>query len=136
MAKTPAKPAAKPPAKSSTPAKTSKGSKAQKAIEAKAEAATAKTKNDKAKQVPPVKKVNAALAKPLKVSEQLGAIVGKGPLPRTEVVSKVWEYIRKNNLQNPENKREILADDKLKKVFGQDKATMFEMNRLFSAHLS
>ncbi|MBE7158627.1 MAG: hypothetical protein INR62_09385 [Rhodospirillales bacterium] len=114
----------------------SKGSKAQKAIESKAEAATAKTKNDKAKQVPPVKKVNAALSKPLKVSEQLAAVVGKGPLPRTEVVSNVWEYIRKHNLQNPENKREILADDKLKAVFGQDKATMFEMNKLLSAHLS
>ena len=135
MAKTPAKPAAKAaPAKKN--AEPSKGSKAQKAIEAKAEAETAKTKNDKAGQVPPAKKVNAALAKPLKVSEQLGAVVGKGPLPRTEVVSKVWEYIRKNNLQNPENKREILADEKLKAVFGKDKATMFEMNKLFSAHLS
>lgn len=134
MATKPAKPAAKAPAKSE--AKPSKGSVAQKKIEAKAEAATAKTKNDKAGQVPPMKKVNAALAKPLKPSDQLAAIVGKSPLPRTEVVSKVWEYIRKHNLQNPENKREILADDKLKSVFGKDKATMFEMNKLFSAHLS
>ena len=114
----------------------SKGSKAQKAIEAKAEASTAKTKNDKAKEVPRVKKVSAALSKPLKVSDQLAAVVGKGPLARTEVVSHVWEYIRKHSLQNPDNKREILADDKLKAVFGQDKATMFEMNKLLSAHLS
>ncbi|MDX7951169.1 SWIB/MDM2 domain-containing protein [Lichenihabitans sp. Uapishka_5] len=114
----------------------SKGSKAQKAIEAEAEVATGKTKNDKAKQVPPVKKVNAALSKPLKVSEQLAAVVGKGPMPRTEVVSQVWDYIRKHDLQNPENRREILADDKLKVVFGQDKATMFEMNKLLSAHLT
>ena len=114
----------------------SKGSVAQKAVEAKAEAATAKTKNDKAKDVPPIKKVNAALAKPLKPSAQLAAVVGKNDLPRTEVVSKVWEYIRKNQLQNPENKREILADEKLKAVFGKDKVTMFEMNKLFSAHLS
>ena len=114
----------------------SKGSKAQKSIEAKHEAATAKTKNSKAKDVPPVKKVSAALSKPLKVSEQLAAVVGKGPMPRTEVVSAVWDYIRKHNLQNPENRREILADDKLKAVFGQDKATMFEMNKLLSAHLS
>ncbi len=120
----------------SAPDKQSKGSKAQKAIEAKAEAETAKTKNDKAGQVPPMKKVNAALAKPLKPSDQLAAVVGKEPLPRTAVVSKVWEYIRKHNLQNPENKREILADEKLKAVFGKDKATMFEMNKLFSAHLS
>ena len=134
MATKPAKPAAKAPTKSEP--KPSKGSVAQKKIEAKAEAATAKTKNDKAGQVPPIKKVNAALAKPLKPSDQLAAIVGKNPLPRTEVVSKVWEYIRKHNLQNPENKREILADAKLKSVFGKDKVTMFEMNKLFSAHLS
>ena len=137
MATKPAKPAAKAPAAPAKPAATpSKASKAQKAVESKAEAATAKTKNSKASAVPPAKKVNAALAKPLKPSEQLAAIVGKGPLPRTEVVSKVWEYIRKHNLQNPENKREILADDKLKGVFGQDKVTMFDMNKLFSAHLS
>lgn len=134
MATKPAKPAEKAPPKSEP--KPSKGSVAQKKVEAKAEAATAKTKNDKAGQVPPMKKVNAALAKPLKPSDQLAAIVGKNPLPRTEVVSKVWEYIRKHNLQNPENKREILADDKLKSVFGKDRATMFEMNKLFSAHLS
>ena len=114
----------------------SKGSKAQQTIEAKHEAATAKTKNEKAGQVPPVKKVSAALSKPLKVTDQLAAVVGKGPMPRTAVVSGVWDYIRKHNLQNPENRREILADDKLKAVFGQDKATMFEMNKLLSAHLS
>ena len=137
MATKPAKSAEKAPAKVKADAKpASKGSKAQKSVEAKAEGATAKTKNDKAGAVPPVKKVNAALAKPLKVSDQLAAVVGKGPMPRTEVVSKVWEYIRKHNLQNPENKREIVADDKLKSVFGQDKVTMFEMNKLFSAHLS
>jgi upstream activation factor subunit UAF30 len=119
-----------------TPQKDSKGSRAQAAVETKAEAATAKTKNDKAKQVPPVKKVSAALSKPLKVSEQLAEVVGKGPMPRTEVVSGVWDYIRKHDLQNPENRREILADDKLKSVFGQDKVTMFEMNKLLSAHLS
>ena len=130
MATKPAKPAEKAEA-----AKTNR-SKAQKAVEAKAEKETAKTKNDKAGQVPPAKKVNAALAKPLKPSSQLAAVVGKEPLPRTEVVSKVWEYIRKHNLQNPENKREIIADEKLKAVFGKDKATMFEMNKLFSAHLS
>lgn len=83
----------------------------------------------------PAKKPNAALMKPLTPSSQLAEIVGKSMLPRTEVVSKVWDYIRKNQLQNPENKREILADAKLKAVFGQDKATMFEMNKLLSAHL-
>ncbi|AWN35343.1 SWIB/MDM2 domain-containing protein [Methylobacterium radiodurans] len=76
-----------------------------------------------------------ALQQPLKPSPELGAIVGTDPLPRGEVVSKVWDYIKKNNLQNPENKREIVADDKLKKVFGKDKCTMFEMNKHLAAHL-
>ncbi len=76
-----------------------------------------------------------ALQKPLKPSEELSAVVGAGPLPRGEVVSKVWEYIKANNLQNPENRREILADDKLRKVFGKDKVTMFEMNKHLAQHL-
>ena len=76
-----------------------------------------------------------ALQQPLKPSADLGAIVGTNPLPRGEVVSKVWEYIKKHNLQNPENKREIVADDKLKKVFGKDKCSMFEMNKHLAAHL-
>lgn len=76
-----------------------------------------------------------ALQQPLKPSAELAAVVGASALPRGEVVSKVWEYIKKHNLQNPENKREILADDKLKKVFGKDKCTMFEMNKHLAAHL-
>ncbi len=82
------------------------------------------------------KKVNPALMKPMTPSKELGAIVGAKPLPRTEVVSKVWEYIKKHKLQNPKNGREILADDNLKKVFGTDKCTMFEMNKYLSKHLS
>ena len=78
---------------------------------------------------------NSALKKPLTPSSDLAVIVGAAPLPRTEVVSKVWEYIRKHDLQNPANKREILADKSLKAVFGKDSATMFEMNKLLSAHL-
>ena len=76
-----------------------------------------------------------ALQKPLRPSEELAAVVGAGPLPRREVVSKVWDYIKANNLQNPENRREILADDKLRKVFGKDKVTMFEMNKHLAQHL-
>jgi upstream activation factor subunit UAF30 len=76
-----------------------------------------------------------ALQKPLQPSPELAAVVGNGPLPRGEVVSKVWDYIKKNNLQNASNKREILADDKLKKVFGKDKVTMFEMNKHLAQHL-
>ena len=82
------------------------------------------------------RKAGGGLARPVQPSAELGAIVGTDPLPRSEVVSKVWDHIRKNNLQNPENKREILADDKLKKVFGVDKCTMFEMNKHLSRHLS
>lgn len=76
-----------------------------------------------------------ALQKPLTPSPELAAIVGEGMLPRGQVVSKVWDYIRAHNLQNPADKREILADDKLKKVFGKDKATMFEMNKYLAKHL-
>jgi chromatin remodeling complex protein RSC6 len=77
-----------------------------------------------------------ALQKALQPSEELAAVVGgSAPLPRGEVVSKVWDYIKANNLQNPENRREILADDKLRKVFGKDKVTMFEMNKHLAQHL-
>ncbi len=76
-----------------------------------------------------------ALQKPLTPSPELAEIVGKDMLPRGQVVSKVWDYIRKHNLQNPADKREILADAKLKKVFGRDKCTMFEMNKYLAQHL-
>ncbi len=78
---------------------------------------------------------NAALSKPLNLTPELEAVIGKGPLPRTEVVKKLWEYIKQHNLQNPQNKRNILADDKLKVVFGKSEVTMFEMTKLVSAHL-
>ena len=77
-----------------------------------------------------------ALQQPLRPSAELAAVVGPGPLPRGEVVSKIWEYIKSNNLQNPEDRREILADDKLDKVFGKDRVTMFEMNRHLARHLA
>ena len=80
------------------------------------------------------KKTNA-LQKPLTPSSELAAVVGSAQLSRGEVVSKIWEYIKKNNLQNPANKREILADEKLKPIFGKDKVTMFEMNKHLAQHL-
>ena len=75
--------------------------------------------------------------KPLTVSEELAAVVGAGPMPRSEVVSKLWIYIKKNNLQDEKNRRNINGDAALKKVFG-GKATvnMFEMTKLVSKHLS
>jgi len=72
---------------------------------------------------------------PVTPSPELAAVVGSDALPRSQVISKVWDHIKKNNLQNPENKREILADDKLKKVFGKDKVTMFEMNKHIAKHV-
>lgn len=76
-----------------------------------------------------------ALQKPLTPSPELAEIVGAGQLPRGQVVSKVWDYIRKHDLQNPKDKREILADAKLEKVFGRKKCTMFEMNKYLAQHL-
>jgi len=75
--------------------------------------------------------------KPMNISDELAAVVGKGPMPRSEVVKALWVYIKKNNLQDPTNKRNINADGNLKKVFG-GKATvnMFEMTKLVSKHLS
>ncbi len=81
------------------------------------------------------KKVNPALMKPLQPANELAAVVGSKPLPRPEVVSKVWDYIKKNNLQNPQNKREIRADDKLRAVFGKEAVSMFEMNKHLAQHL-
>ena len=75
--------------------------------------------------------------KPLTVSEDLAAVVGKGPMPRSEVVKALWVYIKGKNLQDPQNKRNINADAALKKVFGgKDVVNMFEMTKLVSKHLS
>lgn len=94
-----------------------------------------KTPEKKAAEPKAVRKPNAALMKPLKPSAELAAVVGAGPIARPEVVSKVWEYIKKHQLQNPANKREIVADAKLEKVFGKKTVTMFEMNKHLAAHL-
>ncbi|MCI0597685.1 SWIB/MDM2 domain-containing protein [Candidatus Parcubacteria bacterium] len=81
--------------------------------------------------------LNPALTKPMNLSSELEAVIGKGPMPRSEVVKQIWAYIKKHNLQNPSNKRNILADDKLKAVFGgKSEVTMFEMTKLVSKHLS
>ena len=82
-------------------------------------------------------KANSAFMKPMKISDDLAAVVGKGPMPRSEVVKALWVYIKKNNLQDPKAKRNILADANLKKVFGgKDMVNMFEMTKLVSKHLS
>jgi len=81
------------------------------------------------------RKPNAAFMKAMTPSATLAAIVGASPLPRTEVTKKVWDYIKKNKLQDAINRRQINADDKLKAVLGKAKVTMFEMTKLISSHL-
>ena len=82
-------------------------------------------------------KENSAFMNPMTISEELAVVVGKGPMPRSEVVKKLWVYIKGKNLQDPSNKRNIVADDNLKKVFGgKSVVNMFEMTKLISKHLS
>ena len=122
--------------------KTPKEAKASKESGASTETKTAKApKAAKAQssKVEPVSKEGQkpnALQKLLQPSRELAAVVGGEPLPRGDVVSKVWDYIKKHELQNPENRREILADDKLEAVFGKKKVTMFEMNKYLAQHLT
>ncbi|HEX9944936.1 MAG TPA: SWIB/MDM2 domain-containing protein [Thermoanaerobaculia bacterium] len=79
---------------------------------------------------------NSAFMAPLQPDDKLAAVVGRDPLPRTEVTKRVWDYIRENNLQDPKDKRTIRADAKLKQVFdGKDSVTMFELTKMVNAHL-
>ncbi len=82
-------------------------------------------------------KTNSAFMKPMSISKELAVVVGAGPMPRSEVVKKLWVYIKDKNLQNPKNKRNIIPDAALKVVFGgKAEVTMFEMTKLVSKHLS
>ena len=82
-------------------------------------------------------KENSAFMKPMTVSDELAVVVGNGPMPRSEVVKKLWVYIKGKNLQDPSNKRNINADENLKKVFnGKAMVNMFAMTKLISKHLS
>jgi chromatin remodeling complex protein RSC6 len=83
------------------------------------------------------KETTSKFMQPMKVSDELAAIVGRGPLPRTEVTKKLWAYIKSNKCQDSKNKRNINPDEKLAKVFGAKKTVnMFEMTKLVSKHLS
>ncbi len=83
------------------------------------------------------KKSGSAFMKPMTISAELAEVVGKGPMPRSEVVKALWVYIKKHNLQNPKNKRNIIADAALKPVFGgKAEVSMFDMTKLVSKHLS
>lgn len=99
-----------------------------------AKAAAKATKKPAAKKAP---KANSAFMKPMTISAELAAVVGKGPMPRSEVVKALWVYIKKNGLQDQKNKRNINADAALTAVFGGKKTvSMFEMTKLVSKHLS
>lgn len=93
------------------------------------------TKKAAPKKAASKRKPNAAFMKALTPSTQLSAVVGATPLPRTEVVKKLWAYIKKNGLQDSKNRRNINADDKLKPIFGKNTVSMFEMTKLVSKHL-
>jgi upstream activation factor subunit UAF30 len=85
---------------------------------------------------PAVKRTpNAGFMKPMTPSTMLAAVVGAMPLPRTEVVKKIWEYIKKNKLQDAINKRMINADEKLRAIFGKAQVSMFEMAKIINQHL-
>ena len=131
-AKAPAK--AKAAEKATAPAKASAADKPKAPAKAKSPAKAAAPKGT-AVQKPKAGNKPNALQQPLQPSESLAAVVGEGTMARGEVVSKIWEYIKANKLQNPDDGREILADDKLQKVFEKDKVTMFEMNKLIAKHL-
>lgn len=82
------------------------------------------------------KKVNPALMKPVQPDDVLAVIVGNKPMPRSEITKKLWDYIKKNGLQDQKVKTNINADDALKAVFnGKSKVTMFEMTKLVSGHI-
>jgi chromatin remodeling complex protein RSC6 len=118
------------------------GKKVVKKVVAKAKAAEKKVvKKVKAAKKTVVKKVkrapNPAFMKPMQISDDLAKIVGSKPMPRTEVTKKLWDYIKKNKLQDAFNRRQINADDNLRAVFGgQSKVSMFEMTKLVNKHLS
>ncbi|MDO5654220.1 MAG: SWIB/MDM2 domain-containing protein [Brachymonas sp.] len=88
------------------------------------------------KPAPKKREPNAAFMKPLTPSAELAAVVGTAPLPRTEVIKKLWDYIKAQNLQDAQNRRNINADTKLAAVFGKKQVTMFEMAGLVGKHLS
>ena len=117
-------PAKKAPAKTAAPA-------AKKAAAAKTAAAPAKKAPAAKKRTP-----NAAFMKEMKPSAHLAAVIGDKAVPRTEVTKKVWEYIRKNGLQDQTKRTMINADAKLKEIFKKNQVSMFEMTKLINGHLS
>jgi chromatin remodeling complex protein RSC6 len=135
-----AAPKKKAAAKKAAPKKKAAAKKAAPEKKAAAKKAAPKKKAAAKKAAPKKKtkrKPNPAFMKPLQPDTALGAVVGSKPLPRTQVAKKLWAYIKKNSLQDSQNKRMINADDKLKAVFaGKKQVSMFEMTKLVNKHLS
>jgi upstream activation factor subunit UAF30 len=131
------KPAAKKVAKKAVAAKKPAAKKpAAKKVAKKAVAAKKPAAKKAAKKTGVKRKPSAAFMKPMNISPVLAAVIGSSPMPRTEVTKKIWDYIKKNKLQDSANKRMINGDDKLKAVFGGKKqVSMFEMTKLVSNHL-
>jgi len=132
--KKPAKKAApkKKPARKAAPKKKP----ARKAAPKKTVKKAAPKKKAAAKKPAKKRKPNPAFMKPMTPDTALAAVVGSKPIPRTEITKKLWAYIKKNDLQNPANRREIMADTKLKPLFGgKKKVNMFEMTKLVSKHM-
>ena len=119
-AKKPVKKAAKKPAKKAAPKKAAKKAAPKKAAPKKKTA----------------RKPNAAFMKALTPSSTLSGVIGSGAVPRTEAVKKIWDYIKKNNLQDKANRRNINADEKLRPLFGKDQVSMFDLAKILSKHLS
>lgn len=109
-----------------------KGSSARKSTARKSTAKRAGAKKSAAKKRTP----NAAFMKAMQPSEQLGAVVGTSPMPRTEITKKLWAYIKRNNLQDAKERRMINADERLRPIFKKDQVSMFDMTKLVNKHLS
>ena len=118
-------------AKKGASAKKSSAKKSSGAKKTSAKRAPAKKKSAAKKRTP-----NAAFMKAMQPSEQLGAVVGNSPMPRTEITKKLWQYIKKNNLQDAKERRMINADERLRPIFRKDQVSMFDMTKLVNKHLS
>lgn len=136
-AKKPAKKAAKKTAKKAAKKAVKKtAKKVAKKVAKKAAKKTAKKAGKKVAKKKSARKPNAAFMAPLALSDSLGAVIGTKPLPRTEIIKKIWDYIKKNKLQDQKNRRMINADDKLKVVFGgKSQISMFELAKIVNNHV-
>ena len=126
------KAAPKKAAKKAAPKKAAKKAAPKKAAKKAAPKKAAKKAAPKKKSA---RKPNAAFMAPLQPSASLGEVIGTKAIPRTEIVKKIWEYIKKNNLQDKKNRRNINADAKLKPIFGKDQISMFELAKIVNKHV-